>query len=48
MIMLFNKADVDSQMVNIIGSVTVILIYLKFFYFLRIFEASAPYIRMIV
>lgn len=36
------------RIVNVIGAGTVILMYLKVFYFLRIFEATAPYIKMIV
>ena len=35
-------------MVRCIGAVTVTVLYLKFFYFLRIFDNTAPLIRMII
>ena len=46
--MLTTKADTDAAYINAVGSITVIILYVKFFYFLRIFESTASYIKMII
>ena len=45
-LMLTSEASLPD--VNMLGAVAVIMLYFKFFYFLRIFDISASYIRMIV
>ncbi|CDW73665.1 wd-40 repeat protein [Stylonychia lemnae] len=47
-IMLTQSPQVDSTRVNSVGAATVIFLYLKFFYFLRLFDKTAPFIRMVV
>jgi hypothetical protein len=41
-------SDADGPFVRIIAACTIIILYMKFFYFLRIFENTSTLIRMIV
>ena len=46
--MLITKASNDNPYVNVAGALSVIILYVKCFYYLRIFESTASFIRMIV
>ena len=40
-------AKVEPNSVRALGSTAVFIMWLKFFYFLRLFETTAPIVRMI-
>ena len=46
--MLLLDSTTDGSFISVVGAFTVTALYLKFFYFLRIFDRTAPYIRMII
>lgn len=46
--MILYSSEEDDGFVGIFGAFTVITLYLKLFYFLRIFDATNSFIRMIV
>jgi len=47
-IIIMDFADTKATTLRTVSSVAIVLLWMKFFYFLRIFDSTAPLIRMIV